>query len=261
MNYQNVISAVIRALAAETINSAGGCSVEPRVQTSKLKGEITGKDAALLADCIAHKLLHAQLAPRHWNALVAKYSTHRGRKIDSIGRLVAVVPSPAPLRFTQQAVLVWAVPEQRKGVQRIAVQATAPKDLECKPDCNCKSVCEVEWRNRAAQQTVERANAHARAVAERRPGEMIVLAESNYDMTTWDSQGLTDRTYRRWNQAIKGSLEALVNEALVDAQHMLEAVGVLGSEAARQLENRDSKELAFHVRMSDYLPILSFLRV
>nr|WP_230684679.1 hypothetical protein [Pseudomonas putida] len=72
MSYQNVVSAVVRALAAETINSAGGCNVEPRVQTSKLKGEISGKDAALLADSIVHKLLHAQLSPRHWNALVAK---------------------------------------------------------------------------------------------------------------------------------------------------------------------------------------------
>ncbi len=62
MNYHNVISAVVRALAAETINSSGGCNVEPRVQASKLKGEISGKDAALLADCIVHKLLHAQLS-------------------------------------------------------------------------------------------------------------------------------------------------------------------------------------------------------
>lgn len=91
MTYRNVVSAVVRALAAETMSSAGGCNVEPRVQHAKLKGEITGKDAALLADCIIHKLLHAQLTPRHWNALVAKYSTHRGRKIDSIGRLVAIV--------------------------------------------------------------------------------------------------------------------------------------------------------------------------
>ena len=131
MNYQNVISAVVRALAAETINSAGGCNVEPRVQTSKLMGEISGKDAALLADCIVHKLLHAQLSPRRWNALVAKYSTHRGRKIDSIGRLVAAVSSPAPVRFTQQAVLVWAVPEQKKGIQRVAIQAKSIKPLEC----------------------------------------------------------------------------------------------------------------------------------
>lgn len=30
MIYRNVISAVVRALAAETINSAGGCDFEPK---------------------------------------------------------------------------------------------------------------------------------------------------------------------------------------------------------------------------------------
>lgn len=226
MNYHNVISAVVRALAAETINSSGGCNVEPRVQASKLKGEISGKDAALLADCIVHKLLHAQLSPRHWSALVAKYSTHRGRKIDSIGRLVAVVKTPAPQRFTQQAVLVWAVPQQVKGIQRAVTQIKAPKHRENKEEG------QWDWRNAAADADVARANKHARAVAEDKPGEMIVLADSNYDMTNWDSQGLTERTYQRWNKAIKDGLESLVNEALVEAQHMLEAVGVLESEAA-----------------------------
>ena len=226
MNYHNVISAVVRALAAETINSSGGCNVEPRVQASKLKGEISGKDAALLADCIVHKLLHAQLSPRHWNALVAKYSTHRGRKIDSIGRLVAVVKTPAPQRFTQQAVLVWAVPQQVKGIQRAVAQIKAPKHRENKEEG------QWDWRNAAAYADVARANKHARAVAEDKPGEMIVLAESNYDMTNWDSQGLTERTYQRWNKTIKGALESMVDEALVDAQHMLEAVGVLECEAA-----------------------------
>jgi hypothetical protein len=226
MNYHNVISAVVRALAAETINSSGGCNVEPRVQASKLKGEISGKDAALLADCIVHKLLHAQLSPRHWNALVAKYSTHRGRKIDSIGRLVVVVKTPAPQRFTQQAVLVWAVPQQLKGIQRSVTQIKAPKHRENKEEG------QWDWRNAAADADVARANWHARTVAEDKPGDMIVLAHSNYDMTNWDSQGLTERTYQRWNKAIKQGLESLVNEALVEAQHMLEAVGVLESEAA-----------------------------
>lgn len=225
MIYRNVISAVVRALAAETINSAGGCDFEPKVQTSKLKGEITGKDATLLADCIVHKLLHAQLAPRQWNALVAKYSTHKGRKVDSIGRLVCVIKSPAPQRFTQQAVLVWAVPQQVKGIQRQARQAAAPEKIE---DADGK----WDWRNRAAQEAVERANRHAKAVAEARPGEMIVLAASNYDMTNWDSQGLTERTYQRWNKAIKDALEGIVDEALMDAQRMLEIAGVLESEAA-----------------------------
>lgn len=179
-----------------------------------------------MADCIVHKLLHAQLTPRHWNALVAKYSTHRGRKIDSIGRLVAVVKTPAPQRFTQQAVLVWAVPQQVKGIQRAVTQIKAPKHRENKEEG------QWDWRNAAADADVARANKHARAVAEDKPGEMIVLADSNYDMTSWDSQGLTERTYQRWNKAIKDGLESLVNEALVEAQHMLEAVGVLEGEAA-----------------------------
>ncbi|MCP6695879.1 hypothetical protein [Pseudomonas donghuensis] len=225
MNYQNVVSAVVRALAAETINSAGGCNVEPRVQTSKLKGEISGKDAALLADSIVHKLLHAQLSPRHWNALVAKYSTHSGRKIDSIGRLVSVVTSPAPLLFTQRAVLVWAVPQQAKGIQRKVVEVKAPEPREN------EEAGQWDWRNKAAVAAVERANKHAQAVAETKPG-VIVLSESIYDMASWDSQGLTERTYQRWNKAIKGNLESMVNEALVEAQHMLEVVGVLSGEAA-----------------------------
>lgn len=226
MTYRNVVSAVVRALAAETISSAGGCDFEPKVQCAKQKGEIVGKEAALLADCIVHKLLHAQLSPRHWNALVAKYSTHRGRKIDSIGRLVAVVPSSAPKRFTQQAVLVWAIPQQSKGIQRAALQVKAPKHREN------KEKGQWDWRNAAADADVARANKHARAVAEEKPGEMIVLAESNYDMTNWDSQGLTERTYQRWNKSIKGALESLVDDALVEAQSMLEEVGVLGEQAA-----------------------------
>ena len=226
MIYRNVVSAVVRALASEAINSAGGCDFEPKVQTSKLKGEITGRDAALLIDCMVHKVLHAQLSPRHWNALVAKYSTHKGRKIDSIGRLIAVLRSPAPQLFTQKAVTVWAVP-QIKGVHREVVKVEPPKLLtdDLKPG-------KWDWRNEAAQATVDRANQASVARSECRSSDMIVLADSNYDMNTWDNQGLTERTYRRWNQAIKSALEGLVDEALTDAQHLLEEAGVLTDEAA-----------------------------
>lgn len=60
---------------------------------------------------------------------------------------------------------------------------------------------------------------------------MIILAESNYDMTTRDTQGLTERTYQRWNKAIKDALTSMVDEVLVEAQHMLEAIGMLSGEA------------------------------
>ncbi|WKW34381.1 hypothetical protein KIH13_12445 [Pseudomonas viridiflava] len=189
--------------------------------------EITGKEAALLADCIVHKLLHAQLSPRQWNAIVAKYSTHRGKKVDSIGRLVCAVKTPAPQRFTQQSVLVWAVPQQAKGIQRKARVFNAPE-----PRFDDKDPAKWDWRNKAAAESAARANQHSRTTADTRSGEMIVLAPSNYDMTNWDSQGLTERTYQRWNKAIKDDLERMVNEALTEAQHMLEAAGVLEKDAA-----------------------------
>lgn len=226
MIYRNVISAVVRALASETINSAGGCDFEPKVQTSKLKGEITGKDAALLIDCMVHKVLHAQLSPRHWNALTAKYSTHKGRKVESIGRLVAAFRSPAPMLFTQKAVQAWAVPQIR-GVRREAVKIAAPK-----PRIDEREPGKWDWRNNAARATVERANQSAAARAECRSSDMIVLADSNYDMATWDNQGLTERTYQRWNKSIKDALEGLVNDALMEAQSLLEEAGVLEEQAA-----------------------------
>ena len=227
MIYRNVVAAVVRALAAETINSSGGCDFEPKVQAAKQKGEIVGKEAALLADCIVHRLLHAQLSPRHWNALLAKYSTHRGKKIDAIGRLVPVVQTPAPLRFTQQAVLVWAVPQHSKGIQRKVAQVEAPEQRTSDEGDDRWS-----WRNKAKRAAVERANKNSHALAGARSGEMIILAESNYDMTNWDSQGLTERTYQRWNKAVKKNLESLVDEALIEAHHLLDAVGVLSTEAA-----------------------------
>ncbi|MFI8394027.1 hypothetical protein ACIGEI_12560 [Pseudomonas sp. NPDC078863] len=111
MTYRNVISAVVRALAAETINSAGGCDFEPKVQCAKQKGEIVGKEAALLQDCWVFGRLHKALTPVHWRALVAKYSTHEERKHNAILELLSSVKSPAPQRFRECAVLTWAIPQ------------------------------------------------------------------------------------------------------------------------------------------------------
>ncbi|MGF6154010.1 hypothetical protein [Pseudomonas fluorescens] len=221
MTYRNVVSAVVRALAAETINSAGGCDFEPRVQCAKQKGEIVGKEAALLQDCIVHKLLHAVLNQRHWFALTAKFSTHKGRKVEATGRLVAIVTSPAPALFTRKAVTAWAIP-QIKGIRREPVKAKVPQFDEDVP----------AWRIEAAKAAIERANAKEAQKANSRSSDMIVLADSNYDMNTWDNQGMTERTYQLWNKAIKKALESLVDDALVEAQLILETAGVLGEEAA-----------------------------
>lgn len=111
MTYRNVISAVVRALAAETINSAGGCAFEPKVQCAKQKGAIVGKEAAFLQDCWAFGRLHKSLSAAHWRALVAKYSTHTERKHAAIAELTKVMRSPAPERFLHCAVVTWALPK------------------------------------------------------------------------------------------------------------------------------------------------------
>ena len=110
MTYRNVVSAVVRALASETINSAGGCDFEPKVQCAKQKGEIVGKEAAFLTDCWVFGRLHKALAPAHWQALVAKFSTHSERKHAAIAELTRVMRSPAPERFLHCAVVTWALP-------------------------------------------------------------------------------------------------------------------------------------------------------
>lgn len=111
MIYRNVVSAVVRALAAETINSAGGCDFEPKVQCAKQKGEIVGKEAAFLTDCWVFGRLHKGLTPAHWRALVAKFSTHVERKHAAIAELTKAVRSPAPERFRDCAVVTWAMPK------------------------------------------------------------------------------------------------------------------------------------------------------
>lgn len=104
MNYQNVVSAVVRALAAETINSAGGCDFEPKVQAAKQKGAIVGKEAAFLIDCMVFSRLHKNLTAEQWRHLVAKYSTHVDRKHAAIEEITRSHRSPAPERFRHCAI-------------------------------------------------------------------------------------------------------------------------------------------------------------
>lgn len=111
MTYPSVVSAVVRALAAETINSAGGVDFDPKVQDQRVPGAICGKEEAFLTDCWVHGRLHKALPVGLWLALVAKYSTHLERKHDAMMALAGSVKSPAPGRFIQCAVATWAFPK------------------------------------------------------------------------------------------------------------------------------------------------------
>jgi len=125
MIYTSTLAAVVSALAAEAIDNtskqawqklyrpgyAEGGSLESLMRSSGEKG-ITRMDA----DCWVYARLHSQLIPRHWNVLMARYSTHKGKKVQAIAALVPLIASPAPGLFVQKAVTAWAIPPM-KGVE------------------------------------------------------------------------------------------------------------------------------------------------
>lgn len=216
MIYRDVISAVIRALASETINSAGGCDFTPKVQASKLKGEIVGKEAAFLTDCWVFGRLHSNLEAKHWLALNARYSTHMASKVGAIGRIVAHVTSPAPRLFLTKAVTAWAYP-QLGGAER---PAAANVTLDVDDDAPA-------WRKAAVAKAQQAVNAKLRQRMEAPCEGVIILPVHNYDMNTWDLDGNPERTRRDWRRKIYKGLDKLVDQALVEAGEILSKEGVL----------------------------------
>ncbi len=116
MIYRNVLSAIVSVLAAECIDNTSKQAWQRLVgdDVRPAGSGMSANDRALL-DCWAHARLHAQLSPRHWNVLVAKYSTHKGRKVQAAARLIALIDTPAPKLFLSYAVYAWAIPKL-KGV-------------------------------------------------------------------------------------------------------------------------------------------------
>src|SRR5690554_5393666 len=112
MIYRNVLSAVVSVLAAECIDNTSKQAWQRLVgdDVRPAGGGMSADDRELL-DCWAHARLHAQLSPRHWNVLVAKYSTHKGRKVQFAGKLTAMVVTLAPRLFLTYAVYAWAIPK------------------------------------------------------------------------------------------------------------------------------------------------------
>jgi hypothetical protein len=115
MIYSSVLSAVVSALAAECIDNTAKQAWQRMYQAGELRpcGPAVSAEDRMAADCWVFARLHHALKPRHWSALVAKYSTHRGRKVESIGKLVPMIASHAPALFVYKAVTAWAVPPMK----------------------------------------------------------------------------------------------------------------------------------------------------
>jgi hypothetical protein len=116
MIYPSVLSAVVSALAAECIDNTAKQAWQKLIDRETLGVGTGGATDRMQADCWVHARLHSQLIPRHWAALVARYSTHRVKKVQAIGTLHPLIASPAPQLFVAKAVTAWAIPPL-KGVE------------------------------------------------------------------------------------------------------------------------------------------------
>lgn len=231
MIYPGILNAVVSALAAEVINNTSKQAWQKLYNSAD---EEEGGDLATLVrsrgadsidrtqvDCWVSARLHHGLEPKHWNALVAKFSTHKGRKVQSLAALQAVIKSPAPKVFLYKAVTAWAIPQLKGARPKIVSSVSVEIPLDA-----------PEWRREAM---VKAAIAAGKAKARKddgRSADMIVLKDSFYDMNTWDIEGAPESTRRRWRQSINQAADDIVNEALAHAGDILEAEGLLIEKAA-----------------------------
>ncbi|RAU43451.1 MULTISPECIES: hypothetical protein [unclassified Pseudomonas] len=226
MIYTSVSSAVVSAMAAEAKSRTAGQAWqklynphEPGDLASLARGSAGSLDRGLVDDWIAARLHHL-LLPRHWNALAAKYSTHKQRKVEAIAHLKAVVASSAPPLFLFKAVTAWAIPKLPGArLKQKSVTVELPIDAS-------------EWRRDAAVKAAIAAGLAEQKKANSRSADMIVLPDSFYDMNTWDVNGAPESTRRRWRQNIFTTLDEMKDEALAHAESILRAEGVLLDEVA-----------------------------
>jgi len=230
MIYQSVLGGVVSALAAESIDNTSKQAwqklysphEEQQRDLRSLFGTAPGESIdRTQADCWVAARLHHGLEKRHMDALVAKYSTDKGKKVQAIAGLRARIQSPAPMLFVFKAVTAWAVPKlkgaDQKGPQTVTV--TIPVDT---PD----------WRRDSMIASTVAAERAAKKRLESRAASMVILPKSFYDMNTWDVEGRPESTRREWRRNIYSALDALVNEALCVAGEIFDFEGLIISDAA-----------------------------
>ncbi|XSS65388.1 hypothetical protein ACP9OK_10620 [Pseudomonas sp. B11] len=231
MIYPGVLSAVVSALAAEAIDNTSKQAWQKLYNSTD---EEEGGDLATLVrsrgaetidrtqvDCWVSARLHSALEQKHWDALVAKYSTHKGRKVKAISALQALINTPAPKLFLFKATTAWAIPQLKGARLKVATSVSVDIPLDA-----------PEWRREAVVKAALAAGQAKAKKDESRSADMIVLKDSFYDMNTWDNDGTPESTRRRWRQDIGKAADVLVDEALAHAADILEAEGLLIERAA-----------------------------
>ncbi|AZD07547.1 Phage protein [Pseudomonas chlororaphis] len=231
MIYPGVLNAVVSALAAEAIDNTSKQAWQKLYNSAD---EEEGGDLATLVrsrgadtidrtqvDCWVSARLHSALEQKHWDALVAKYSTHKARKVQALSALQALISTPAPKLFLYKAITAWAIPQLKGARPKVATSVSVEIPLDA-----------PEWRRESMVKAAVAAGQAKAKKDESRSADMIVLKDSFYDMNTWDNDGTPESTRRRWRLDIGRAADDLVNDALAHAADILEAEGLLIERAA-----------------------------
>ncbi|WP_028941608.1 hypothetical protein [Pseudomonas vranovensis] len=228
MVYGSVSGAVVAALAAGEKGAAKGQAWQKLYKAAEeeggclasLGGQSHGLDRTQVDYWLSARLHHL-LKPRHWDALVAKYSTSKAKKVQAITLVRPLIASPAPALFIYKAVTAWAIPKL-KGARRKAPRSVSVEvSLDASP-----------WRREATVNAAVAAGQSEKRRIEALEEDVIILADSFYDMNTWDLDATSEPTRRRWRAQINEKLDGMVDDALAEVRVILEAEGLLMKDAA-----------------------------
>ena len=227
MIYGSVSGAVVAALAAGEKGAAKGQAWQKLYKAAEEEGGClatlggTGMADRVQVDYWVFARLHRLLKPWQWDALVAKYTTSKAKKVQAVTALRPRVASPASPLFIYKAVTAWAIP-RLKGARRKVPQSVSVEVPLDAPD----------WRRSSMVNAAVAAGQAARRRIEDQQGDLIVLPDSFYDMNTWDLEAAPESTRRRWRADINEKLDGLVSDALAEAEAILAAEGLLLKDAA-----------------------------
>jgi hypothetical protein len=228
MIYSSVSGAVAAALAAGEMGVAKGQAWQKLYKAAEEEGgclaslgsQSHGLDCTQVDYWLSARLHHL-LKDWHWDALVAKYSTSKVKKVQAITAVRPRIASPAPQLFIYKAVTAWAIPKLKGARRKVPRSVSVEVPLDASP-----------WRRDAMVNAAVAAGKAEKRRIEALEEDVIILADSFYDMNSWDVDATPEPTRRRWRAQINEKLDGMVNDALAEVRVILEAEGLLMNEAA-----------------------------
>lgn len=107
----NKISVLVRILLAGSEGKTASAGWVDADQGCTGHGSLSRQERFEL-DCEYRRHLRQHLIPRHWDALIARYTLHVEDRKTAIQALSATVASHAHAKFKSYAILTWAEPKK-----------------------------------------------------------------------------------------------------------------------------------------------------